>query len=53
MRTAAACYEGGCESTPDDDIAGLVESGKLVLVSEQLDALSATMRRELQQALAE
>lgn len=53
MRTAAAHYEGGYEATLDDDIEGLVESGKLVLVSDRLYALSATMRRELQQALAE
>lgn len=53
MKKAAAHFDHSYQSTLADDVRGLVRSGKLVEVSKDLFALSATMRRHLQRALAE
>lgn len=53
MKEAAAHYDGSYRDALRDDIRVLTNSGKLVEVAPNLYALSATMRRELQQALAE
>ncbi len=53
MKQASAHYALGYEDTLADDIRGLVRSGKLEEISEDLYTLSAMMRRQLQQTLAE
>jgi hypothetical protein len=53
MKKATAHYDQEYRDTLLQDLGGLVKSGKLVEVAENLFALSPTMRRELQQALAE
>lgn len=53
MKLATAHYDQSYESSLARDVKQLVTSGKLVEVAPGLFALSATMRRELQQALAE
>jgi len=53
MQSAAAHFEGSYRPALQTDIEELVNSGKLVEVAPMLYALSATMRRELQRALAE
>ena len=53
MKLATAHYDQSYESSLARDVKQLVTSGKLVEVAPGLFALSATMRRELQQALSE
>lgn len=53
MKKATDYYDREYRETLLQDLRGLMKSGKLVEVAENLFALSPTMRRELQQALAE
>jgi hypothetical protein len=53
MKGASAHYDRSYQSALEGDVRGLVQSGKIVEVSPGLYALSATMRRELQRALAQ
>lgn len=53
MKLATAHYDQSYQASLERDVKQLVTSGKLVEVAPNVFALSATMRRELQQALGE
>jgi hypothetical protein len=53
MKQAGAHYEASYQAELRKDIEELIDTGKLIEVSPNLFALTATMRRELHRALAE